>query len=74
VIRAWSNLQGRTKLIVQTLALNKLDGFAITEMHVLSGKSSNGANFGGTVYIPNPSVMTISMVRCVLYLNIASTD
>lgn len=51
---------------MKTLALNKLEGFAITEMHALSGKSANGANFGGTVYIPNPSPMTISMVCCFL--------
>ncbi|GIC94233.1 DUF3712 domain-containing protein [Aspergillus udagawae] len=55
-------------------ALNKLDGFAITEMHVLSGKSSNGANFGGTVYIPNPSVMTISMGNVTLDLSVDGTS
>ncbi|RHZ56455.1 hypothetical protein CDV55_105943 [Aspergillus turcosus] len=54
-------------------ALNKLDGFAITEMHFLSGNSSNssnGANFGGTVYIPNPSVMTITMGNVTLDLSV----
>ncbi|KAF7167979.1 hypothetical protein CNMCM5623_001173 [Aspergillus felis] len=51
-------------------ALNKLEGFAITEMHVLTGNSSNGANFGGTVYIPNPSPITISMGNVTLDLSV----
>ncbi|RHZ48122.1 DUF3712 domain-containing protein [Aspergillus thermomutatus] len=55
-------------------ALNKLDGFAITEMHVLSDKPSNGANFGGTVYIPNPSVMTITMGNVTLDLSVDGTS
>ncbi|KAK9566943.1 hypothetical protein V6Z79_003141 [Aspergillus fumigatus] len=59
---------------MQTLALNKLEGFAITEMHALSGKSANGANFGGTVYIPNPSPMTISMGNVTLDLSCEGTS
>ncbi|KAK9590685.1 hypothetical protein V6Z92_003782 [Aspergillus fumigatus] len=55
-------------------ALNKLEGFAITEMHALSGKSANGANFGGTVYIPNPSPMTISMGNVTLDLSCEGTS
>lgn len=51
-------------------ALNKLEGFAITEMHFLSDPAPNGANFGGTVYIPNPSVMTITMGNVTLDLSV----
>jgi hypothetical protein len=41
--------------------LNKLTGFDVTEFHILL-TPENGRNMNGTVYIPNPSVMTISMV------------
>lgn len=42
--------------------LNKLKGFDVTDFHILL-KSVNDRNMNGTVYIPNPSVMTITMVR-----------
>jgi hypothetical protein len=42
--------------------LNKLKGFDVTDFHILL-KTENGRNMKGTVYIPNPSVMTITMVR-----------
>lgn len=34
----------------------------MTDFHILL-KPENGRNMNGTVYIPNPSVMTITMVR-----------
>ena len=42
--------------------LNKLKGFDVTEFHIML-EPVNGRNMNGTVYIPNPSVMTITMVR-----------
>lgn len=41
--------------------LNKLDGFNVTEFQILT-TPVNGRNMNGTVFIPNPSVMTIHMV------------
>lgn len=41
--------------------MNKLKGFDVTEFHILL-ETQNGRNMNGTVYIPNPSVMTITMV------------
>lgn len=42
--------------------LNKLKGFDVTDFHIML-ETKNGRNMNGTVYIPNPSVMTINMVR-----------
>jgi hypothetical protein len=42
--------------------LNKLDGFDVTDFEILVKPESDGTNMIGTVYIPNPSVMTITMV------------
>lgn len=42
--------------------LNKLTGFDVTDFHIMT-EPKNGRNMNGTVYIPNPSVMTITMVR-----------
>ncbi|KAJ5754017.1 uncharacterized protein N7511_008170 [Penicillium nucicola] len=47
--------------------LNKLEGFAVPDFHILI-PSVNGYNMNGTVYIPNPSVMTISMGNLTLNL------
>lgn len=44
------------------IGLNKLKGFDVTEFHIML-EAQNGRNMNGTVYIPNPSVMTITMVR-----------
>lgn len=41
--------------------LNKLDGFKLLDMHV-GTKDKDGNNGKGKVSIPNPSVMTITMV------------
>ncbi|EAW08433.1 DUF3712 domain-containing protein [Aspergillus clavatus NRRL 1] len=55
-------------------ALNKLEGFAIQEMHLLNGKSGDGPNMGGTVFIPNPSIMTIAMGNVTLDLAVNGTS
>lgn len=47
--------------IVTHPGLNKLKGFDVTDFHILL-TTVNGRNMNGTVYIPNPSVMTLSMV------------
>ena len=51
----------RRKLTDMPKGLNKLDGFKLLEMHV-GKKDSDGNNGHGKVSIPNPSVMTITMV------------
>ncbi|CAG7915748.1 unnamed protein product [Penicillium olsonii] len=48
--------------------LNQLVGFAVSEFHIMI-PSVNGYNMNGTVLIPNPSVMTITMGN--LSLNLA---
>ncbi|KAJ5247721.1 hypothetical protein N7468_002704 [Penicillium chermesinum] len=40
--------------------LNKLKGFNVTEIQLLQ-KLDNGRNMKGTVFIPNPTVMTITL-------------
>lgn len=42
--------------------LNQLKGFDVPEFHILL-QEENGRNMNGTVLIPNPSVMTLNMVR-----------
>ncbi|KAJ5584627.1 uncharacterized protein N7459_004427 [Penicillium hispanicum] len=49
--------------------LNKLKGFGLTSFHILT-EPVNGRNMNGTVYIPNPSVMTIPMGNVTLDLSI----
>ncbi|KAJ5925324.1 hypothetical protein N7454_007963 [Penicillium verhagenii] len=51
--------------------LNKLSGFDVTEFHILT-TPVNGRNMNGTVYIPNPSVMTLSMGNVTLNLVVAN--
>ncbi|MCJ1359101.1 MAG: hypothetical protein MMC33_009101 [Icmadophila ericetorum] len=41
--------------------LNNLSGFNLTSFQILTEPEADGTNMIGTVYIPNPSVMTISM-------------
>ncbi|KAJ5525899.1 hypothetical protein N7494_012549 [Penicillium frequentans] len=50
--------------------LNKLKGFDVTEFHIMT-TVVNGRNMNGTVYIPNPSVMTLSMGNVTLNLVVA---
>ncbi|KAJ5103916.1 hypothetical protein N7532_004445 [Penicillium argentinense] len=50
--------------------LNQLKGFDVTEFHILL-TTKNGRNMDGTVYIPNPSVMTIEMGNLTLDLSVA---
>ncbi|KAJ5591318.1 hypothetical protein N7450_005290, partial [Penicillium hetheringtonii] len=50
--------------------LNQLKGFDVTDFHILT-KKENGRNMKGTVYIPNPSVMTIDMGNLTLDLSVA---
>jgi len=43
--------------------LNKLNGFNVTAFSIELTPEADGTNMIGTVYIPNPTVMTIAMVR-----------
>ena len=43
------------------LGLNGLSGFNVTQFEIKLTPEPDGANMVGTVYIPNPTVMTISM-------------
>ena len=47
--------------ILTSLGLNNLNGFNLTSFQILSKPEADGTNMIGTVYIPNPSVMTITM-------------
>ncbi|KAJ5683516.1 hypothetical protein N7462_006681 [Penicillium macrosclerotiorum] len=50
--------------------LNKLKGFDVTEFHIMLS-TKNGRNMNGTVFIPNPSVMTLEMGNLTLGLSVA---
>lgn len=43
--------------------MNNLNGFAVTDFEIKLTAEPDGTNMIGTVYIPNPSVMTITMVK-----------
>lgn len=43
--------------------MNALKGFNVTEFQILLSQQPDGSNMNGTVYIPNPTVMTLEMVR-----------
>lgn len=56
--------------------LNKLSGLTISNVTILSGRSAilpDGSNMLGTVYIPNPSVMTIDLGNVTLSLSVDNT-
>lgn len=42
--------------------LDKLDGFNITKLNISPADEPDGTNARGTVYIPNPSIMTVALV------------
>ena len=48
--------------VITMKGLNGLKGFNVTQFQVLTTPAPDGANMVGTVYIPNPSVLTIAMV------------
>ncbi|CAG8361674.1 unnamed protein product [Penicillium salamii] len=54
---------------VSMKGLNQLEGFAVSEFHIMI-PSVNGYNMNGTVFIPNPSVMTITMGNLSLSLSV----
>ncbi|KAJ9327833.1 hypothetical protein DTO027B5_3632 [Paecilomyces variotii] len=54
-------------------ALNKLKGFNITELHVLTKNNPDGTNMNGTVLIPNPSVLTLEMGNLTMDLSVDGT-
>ncbi|KAL2053437.1 hypothetical protein ABVK25_006431 [Lepraria finkii] len=53
--------------------LNKLTGFNVTNFTIELNPEPDGTNMVGTVYIPNPTVMTISMGNVTFDNFIAST-
>lgn len=60
--RAFSTCWLQIDLIGMHSGLNKLAGFNVTEFSIKLTPEPDGTNMIGTVYIPNPTVMTISMV------------
>lgn len=53
--------------------LNKLSGFNITDFQILLTPADDGSNMNGTVFIPNPSVMTIDLGNVTLDLSVQGT-
>lgn len=51
-----------TFLLKRWAGLNKLSGFDVPDFEILVKPEADGTNMIGTVYIPNPSVITIAMV------------
>lgn len=60
-------------LTMITPGLNSLKGFAVTSFQILLTTQPDGSNMLGTIYIPNPTVMTIEMGTITLLLSIAGT-
>ena len=60
-------------LKVPSLGLNKLSGFNITGIHILTTNAPDGSNMNGTVSIPNPSVLTIGLGNVTLDLSVQGT-
>lgn len=52
-----------TKYLLLVTGLDGLKGFDLTSFHVIFPALSDGTNMNGTVLIPNPSIMSIEMVR-----------
>lgn len=55
----WDNMLSQ---VVVVAGLNGLKGFNITSSNITSVKTDGTAMMSGTVYIPNPSVLTVAMV------------
>lgn len=53
--------------------LNALKGFNVTEFQILLSQQPDGSNMNGTVYIPNPTVMTLEMGNLTLSLSVDGT-
>lgn len=59
--------------VVTMKGLNRLKGLNITSIKILSGKGEilpDGSNMVGTVYIPNPSVMTLDLGNVTMNLSV----
>ncbi|KAK2765437.1 hypothetical protein FQN54_008286 [Arachnomyces sp. PD_36] len=54
--------------------LNSLKGFDVTDFKILSMNKPDGSNMEGTVFIPNPSVMTLEMGNLTLNLAVAGEN
>lgn len=59
--------------VVTMKGLNKLSGFNITGIHILTTNAPDGSNMNGTVSIPNPSVLTIDLGNVTLDLSVQGT-
>lgn len=56
----------RFKKVVELKGLNNFNGITVPESRVQLTPDENGDNFFGTVAIPNVSLLTFDIVRCVL--------
>ncbi|KAF2026486.1 hypothetical protein EK21DRAFT_74074 [Setomelanomma holmii] len=56
--------------VVTMKGLNSLKGLNITSIRVLAPALSDGSNMVGTVYIPNPSVMTLDLGNVTMNLSV----
>lgn len=59
--------------VIKMKGLNHLSGLKISDLKVLSGKGvvlEDGSNLIGNVYIPNPSVMTLTLGNVTLNLKV----
>jgi len=59
--------------VVTMKGLNKLSGFNITEVQILTTNEPDGSNMNGTVSIPNPSVLTINLGNVTMDLSVQGT-
>ncbi|KAL5113459.1 hypothetical protein ACEQ8H_008651 [Pleosporales sp. CAS-2024a] len=62
--------------VVSTKGLNKLQGLNITSIKLLSGATellADGSNLVGTLFIPNPSIMTLDLGNVTMNLAVDDT-
>jgi hypothetical protein len=56
--------------VITMKGLNHLKGLNITEIHILKKPLADGSNMNGTVFIPNPSVMTLHLGNVTMDLSV----
>jgi len=56
--------------VITMKGLNYLNGLNITEIHILKKPLADGSNMNGTVFIPNPSVMTLHLGNVTMDLSV----
>lgn len=54
--------------------LNKLEGFNVTDFNILTTPQEDGSNANGTLFIPNPTVMTVQLGTVTLSMSVDGSE